>query len=253
MKSILKVLITMVLIIPNIQAQINKNTKITTIKPNTAALLVTKKMTNFQPTTHGFKFANTFKAQVDIAGLNGPTLSGHCAGMTYAALDYFKANKPIPTQDFKPAKGTDLQKFIYERQIKANMDDADKWGELVLNPFGWRTEEFFNWGLQGSNGGRIQELRASIDAGNPVPIGLFKAGNGGVGPHHEVLAIGYDMGRYKGDLGSFKEDVKIYVYDSNFPNSTMTLVAKPGSLSFAYVEDPGCNWLTYFVSKKYVA
>lgn len=230
----------------------NAQVKIT--NPNVAKqvqqALVTKKMTNFNPAIHGFKFANTFSNELNIAGLNGPRLSGYCAGMAYAALDYYNSGISIPSQNFRPLKGTPLYEYIFTRQMNANLWNADKWAELITNPFGWRTDEFFNWGLQGSNGGRIQELKEFIDNGKPVPIGLFKGGNGGFNAHHEVLAIGYDMGRYKGDLGNFKEDFKIYICDANFPNQTMTLAVNPSTQSYYYLEDPSCNWLTYFVDKK---
>lgn len=230
----------------------NAQVKIT--NPNVAKqvqqALVTKKMTNFNPAIHGFKFSNTFSTEISVGGINGPRFSGFCAGMAYAALDYYRAGIAIPTQNFRPLKGTPLYEYIFNRQINANVYNADKWAELITNPFGWRTDEFFNWGLQGSNGGRIQELKEFIDNGKPVPIGLFKGGNGGFNAHHEVLAIGYDMGRYKGDLGNFKEDFKIYICDANFPNQTMTLAVNPSTKSFYYLEDPSCNWLTYFVDKK---
>ena len=94
-------------------------------------------------------------------------------------------------------------------------------------------------------------MREAIDGGNPIPLGLFKGGNGGVGPHHQVLAIGYDMGRYTGDLGSFKEDLKIFIYDPNHPNETVTLRPNPGSNSYSYERYSNEAWMTYFVDKKY--
>jgi hypothetical protein len=112
----------------------------------------------------------------------------------------------------------------------------------------------FNWGLQGTNGGRLQELKTEIDKGNPVPLGLFKPGDGGAGPHHQVLAIGYKGGRYKGDLGAYKEDLEILVYDPNYPGVTRTLKPKPSANIYYYKEDPNntrCQWQTYFVNKKY--
>jgi hypothetical protein len=59
------------------------------------------------------------------------------------------------------------------------------------------------------------------------------------------------MGRYKGDLGMYKEDFKIFIYDPNFPNRVMTLKTDAVNLQFYYVEDSRCKWLTYFVDKKY--
>lgn len=215
------------------------------------------KRTTFDPAKHGFKFANNFQTEIQIAGLNGPRFGGLCGGMVYAALDYYKSGQPIPAQTHRPAAGTTLQQYIYNRQNNSTLlstngsSNADKWLELITNPFGWRTTEFFNWGLQGTNGGRIQELREAIDRGDPTPLGLFKAGNGGAGPHHQVLAIGYDMGRYKGDLGNFKEDFKIFIYDPNHPNQTVTLRVNLTNLSYYYEQYPSEAWMTYFVDKKY--
>lgn len=209
----------------------------------------TRVMTRFNPSVHGFRFRNDF-----VTNFAGIDFSGLCGGMAYSALDYFNNNIPVPTQTSPPANGTPLRQYIYNRQQNATLDNVDKWGELSFNPFGSRTNEFFNWGLQGSNGGRVQELRAEIDAGRPVPLGLYKGGNGGFVYHHQVLAIGYDMGRYTGNLGEFKEDFKIYVYDSNFPRQIKVLrpnISDPRNPRYVYESDPSCAWLTYFVDKKY--
>ncbi len=208
------------------------------------------RMTTFKPEIHGLKFVNTLQTEV----INDVRMSGFCGGMVYTALDYFKAKKPVPIQTYAPANGTPLYTFMWNRQQKSVIDNLDKWTELFVNPFGWRTNEFFNWGLQGYGGGRLQELKAEIDKGNPVPLGLFKPGDGGAGPHHQVLAIGYKGGRYKGDLGAHKEDLEIYVYDPNFPGKTRTLKPRPQSNIYYYKEDPDnarCHWQTYFVNKKY--
>lgn len=232
------------------------NPNIAKTVPQTGAVsnaLANRRMTNFKPEVHGFKFSNTFVTPVDFGGINGLKLGGLCGGMVYSALDYFNARTPIPSQGFRPANKTALQSYIYKRQLNTLQNTPDKWTELIMNPFGWRTNEFFNWGLQGSNSGRIQELKELIDKGMPAPLGLFEAGSGGFRPHHQVLAIGYEMGRYKGDLGANKEDFKIFIYDPNFPNRIMTLKADPVNLRYYYVEDNTCKWLTYFVDKKYAA
>lgn len=208
------------------------------------------KMTTFNPAVNGFKFANTLEVEI----INDVKMSGFCGGMVYTELDYFNAHKPIPTQTFKPANGTPLYDYMWGRQRSSVLDNLDKWTELFVNPFGWRTSEFFNWGLQATGGGRLQELKASIDAGKPVPLGLFKPGNGGTGPHHQVLAIGYNGGRYKGDLGAYKEDLEIMVCDPNFPGVTKILKPDPANNIYYYKDDPGntnCQWQTYFVNRKY--
>lgn len=206
----------------------------------------TARMTRFNPSVHGFRFRNDFIT--NFAGIN---FSGLCGGMAYSALDYFNNGISIPTQTSTPAEGTPLRQYIYNRQQNSTFDNLDKWGELTINPFGQRTAEFFNWGLQGSGGGRLQELRGEIDAGRPVPLGLYKGGNSGFVTHHQVLAIGYDLGRYTGDLGQNKADLKIFVYDSNFPGQTKVLRPNLSNLTYYYESDPTCSWLTYFVDRKY--
>ena len=206
-------------------------------------------MTNFNPARDGFAFDNSFVNDF-IPSLNIRT-SGLCGGMSYAALDYFYEHIPIPTQNFRPPDNSPLQKFLYNREVTSIVSNADKWAELMFNPFGWRTDEFFNWGLQGFNGGRLQELRESIDANKPVPLGLFKAGNAGMGPHHQVIAIGYDLGQYKGDLKGHEEDLKIYLCDPNHPHQTVTLVPNVKNHEYYELEHPDEKWMTYFVDKKY--
>jgi hypothetical protein len=67
-----------------------------------------------------------------------------------------------------------------------------------------------------------------------------------------VLAIGYDLGRYRGDLGAHQGDLKIYVYDPNYPGRTMTLVPDTAREGWRYLEN-GHMWQTYFVDAKYRA
>jgi hypothetical protein len=205
--------------------------------------------TTFNPSRDGFNFANSFQNVVNLpAGVNVRT-SGLCGGMAYTALDYFLAHKPIPRQDYLPAEGTPLQRYIYDRQMTSLTSNIDKWAEVIVNPLGARDSEFFNWGLQGSNGGRLEELRSFIDRGMPVPLGL-KSDKGG---DHQVLAIGYDMGRYRGDLGANEGDLKIFVYDSNHPNNIMTLVPDVPHKVYVYTNPDGNVWRTYFVDKNYHA
>jgi hypothetical protein len=173
--------------------------------------------------------------------------------MTYAALDYWRRGLPVPNQTTVPATGSPLFNYLYSRQVQSILSNVDKWAELVVNPFGWRTDEFFNWGMQDFGGGRLQEIRQFIDAGQPVPLGLFKAGNAGIGPHHQVLAIGYDLGQYAGDLGAHQEDLKIFVADPNFPRQVQVLVPSPATHSYHYVDHADQVWLTYFVDANYQA
>jgi hypothetical protein len=67
---------------------------------------------------------------------------------------------------------------------------------------------------------------------------------------HQILAVGYSMGRYKGDLGKNKQDFKIFVYDPNYPGWNLTLVPDVSRSCYFYVET-GTARRTYFVDRKY--
>lgn len=209
-----------------------------------------RRMTSFSPVQHGFQFSNTFKNNF-ISELDIRT-GGLCGGMVYASLDYYLARKPIPKQTHRPQEGSTLHQYIYDRQVHSLVPNADKWAELGFNPFGARNSEFFNWGLQGFGGGRLQELKSRIDRGIPVPLGLYGAGGQYNGKEHQVLAIGYDCGRYRGDLKNYKDDLKIYVYDPNHPRKIMILRPDLRKQVYYYSNHhERKEWRSYFVDMKY--
>ena len=220
------------------------------ITPITPITLQPAVKTPFNPAGDGFEFANNFK-NIVISELD-VTTSGLCGGMSYAALDYFLASAPIPQQDYMPAEGVPLQSYIYDRQVTSLKENADKWAEYGFNPGGARNREFFNWGLQAGSG-RLGELIAHIDRAQPIPLGLLNAQE--LAMHHQVLATGYELGRYIGDLGDHIEDLSIFIYDPNFPRRGMML--KPDVAAATYIEkyddgtDTGKRWRAYFVDTKY--
>jgi PAN domain len=221
---------------------------------NKQILMRNARSTRFNPSVHGMAFVNSFtnsfipEFDVRTAGL--------CGGMVYTALDFYNANRPVPNWPYPPAEHEVLRQYMYDRQVTSTLSNADKWMEVMINPFGSRNDEFFNWGLQGGPGGRLTELKSSIDAGTPVPLGLRSCGDSCKGDH-QVLAIGYDFGRYKGDLGAYKTDMKIKIYDPNHPGRTMTLIPDLARKRYVLAEDansaqnPRKGWLTWFVDAKY--
>ncbi len=200
--------------------------------------------TGFDPEKHGFRFVNSFTNNVI-----GPPISfethGLCGGMSYTMLDYYNAGRPIPNQEYRPANNTLIQKYLYDRQVNSLTPNIDKWLEVNLNPLGMRTDEFFNWGIKE----RLQELRSFIDRGVPVVLGL--KGTEGTIHDHQVIAIGYDAGRYQGDLGNYKEDIRIFICDPNYPTGTQTLVPNPITKDYYYLDHTDDRWRTYFVDNKY--
>ena len=217
-------------------------------------------MTNFDPTKHGFNFANMFKFPViafDIAW------SGLCGGMSYTALDQYYSGNILPKQSYMPAPRSPFHNWLFSRQITSIQFNLDKWTELFVNPGGARNREFFTWGLQVGSG-RLGELLRMIDAGKPCPLGLQEAGiEYMVGSEkrktlgsHQVVAVGYDLGRYFGDPTQFASDLKIFVYDPNSPGVIKTL--RPNLTAGDWYYDNGAGgvdlanrWRTYFVDMKY--
>jgi hypothetical protein len=202
-----------------------------------------KRMTNFNPRTHGFNFINSFNNDV-VKSLDVRT-GGLCGGMVYSALDYYHAStRPVPRQDFRPANRTPLQSYIYGRQTDSLVPNLTKWGEIRFNPRGARNNEFFRWGLTSE----LRNLKEKIDRGQPVPLGL-KGHNRG---DHQVLAIGYTT-------GASDTDLRIHLYDPNRPNLITTMRPSMRDHLFVYeglVDRSGKsthNWRTYFVDKSYRA
>ncbi len=208
-------------------------------------VMAAPRMTAFDPARQGFAFSNTFHNDF-VPALDIRT-EGLCGGMTFVTLDYYFAKMPIPAQDYRPANRTALQSYLYNRQVEAIQISLDKWAELGFNPGGARNSEFFRWGLDGK--GRIAELRAFIDMGIPVPLGL--QGAQGYSGSHYVLAIGYDMGRYKGDFGSYQEDFKIFILDPNNPRKAKQLIPDFSRQLWRHADDKTTGWHSYFVVKNF--
>lgn len=195
------------------------------------------RMTRFSPEKHSFRFDNSFSN--DVFKTFDIRTGGLCGGMVYSALDYFNKRMPIPFQTYRPANRTRLQSYIYNRQVKSLAPNLPKWANLGVNVEGRRNNAFFQQSIRGTPGGELRKLRQLIDRGSPAPLGLQSYG-GKIGDedspgNHQVLAIGYELGRYVGDGRTHVGDLKILIYDPNHPKKTMTLVADARDRSFYYV------------------
>jgi len=215
----------------------------------------TVRMTRFIPAKHGLAFANTFTNnfinEFDVS------TSGLCGGMIYTALDYYYANKTVPDWPYPPAPHKPLRKILYDRQVNSLEANMDRWIDLYFNPFGRRNWDFFNWGMNLSPGGQLQQLKASIDKGIPTPLGLRSCDENCI-QDHQVIAVGYEIasGKTTGRAGK-SDGIKIFVYDPNHPGRTMTMVPDFTTGRFVYLEypdsaaNPRKGWRTYFVDTKY--
>jgi hypothetical protein len=206
------------------------------------------RMTRFDPTRNGFRFENTFKNDLGA----GARSDGLCGGMMYAAMDYWLSSLPIPTIDYRPAIGTPLQTYLYDRQMTQIASNLDRFADMIagIGPYADKRGYF----ERGINNATLTAIRDRIDAGIPVVLAL-QAMETPLG--HSVLVIGYDMGRYLGDPAAFRTDVKLFVYDPNHKSVIKTLSPDPsGSYRYVYVDtltgsDPHERWLTYFADTRY--
>lgn len=193
----------------------------------------------FAPREHGFRFANTFEN--DAVPLLDLRTGGLCGGMVYAALDYWHAGSEVPPQDYRPANGTPLQRYIYSRQVESLVKNGPRWIQLFADVRGARREQFFRCGLDRGAQGELGILLAALADGAPVPLGLKSPGRGG----HQVLALGCEVGERE-------QDVVIRLYDPNYPGRTMRMVPDLEQRRFVYENGPKhVQWAAWFVDVHY--
>lgn len=180
--------------------------------------------TLFSPAKHGFHFANYFENVIlEDSPFGRIATRGRCGGMAFTALDHFHAGLPLPNfsqEQLRPAlvppDAHPLSKYIYKRQLDSffmlsavkyitwslSPDDA---GFLVKGVARWTREDEF------------PKLRASIDAGKPVTLGLIAARDlAGLQQNHQVVAYGYDT-------IPNKDGLMVHIYDVNAPGKELTL------------------------------
>jgi len=183
----------------------------------------------FLPSTHGFRFRNSFSGsplQVSLGKLGEslgiPQNYGLCGGMSAAAADFFLARRTIPAQSNVPSDSESLYDYIYTRQMDS-LGDAFRYALIFLRWMEMRDE-----GIAGTRSRSIPCLgavRDSIDAGKPIMLGLVfsTTRKGKLWENHQVMA--YDLSRtpvekLKTRSGfSGVTDWSIHIYDPNFPKN----------------------------------
>jgi hypothetical protein len=207
--------------------------------------------TGFTPRQHGFHFPNNFVNHVATlpSGKKIET-SGRCGGMAYASLDYFFADVPVPPytradfpdNDGVPPDGNWLADFIYRRLMDSYCNASA--ARYVL----WtlRKDQPTWLGLRKgvtncTKDEEIPRLRAAIDGGTPVVLGLIGAhdikdvGN----RNHQVVAYGYDF-------DPATEAFSVYIYDNNSPDEEVVLTTGSGNpnVKASNMSEP---WRGFFV------
>jgi hypothetical protein len=140
---------------------------------------------------------------------------GLCGGMCFTALDFYKAAHELPRgagRTDQPVPGNPVRSTIWKRQLDSLFGDAARFLAwlIILNhiPPGRLFGGGPGWLLARSRE-EWEKLTKSVDAGEPVPIGLVRE-TADVFQNHQVLAIGYEQ----------EDEVNrtIYVYDPNCPD-----------------------------------
>jgi hypothetical protein len=186
----------------------------------------TSPRSEFDLASSGFRFENYFQD----AKILGFPATGLCGGMTFAALDYHHAG--YPASDILRIPPTDsgvLGPYIMTRQIQSLTNKGADVGGIILAILGVPIDLVAgimaaavpNYNLQQFIGAQVAadgdlrarsmrdewpKLRQAIDAGQPVPIGLFA--RDGLTNAHQVVAVGYRDGVH---------DRFIRIYDPNEP------------------------------------
>ena len=177
----------------------------------------------FLPSTHAFRFTNSFPNQpvlrIPVPGLGsvpiGDASRGLCGGMIYAVRDMFEIGAPPPADTTPPAPGTPLYRYIVRRLFDSfdiprgvyryyrlmSGPDADAVrGPLVRRGVG-RTSIVDEW----------PRIRLDLDSGQLSPIGIITTRSADplrLGLNHQVLAYAYVQ---RGLV------VTLRVYDPNTP------------------------------------
>jgi len=172
---------------------------------------------DFKPSVHGFKFVNNFSGYpLPFSIPNLPHLSavekayGLCGGMSSAVYDFLLVGRSIPVNTTAPGQGSLLQQYLYRRQV----DTFGAFGEYIAKFAQWMVlPEETILGTQKRTYDEFEEIRAKLDDGNAVVLGLVYVGGGDtfeIWKNHQVLAYAYS------EISATTIDVNIY--DPNYPH-----------------------------------
>jgi hypothetical protein len=174
---------------------------------------------------------------------------GLCGGMSYAALDFFRSGIGVPRDadsGTRPASGTRLRGYLWKRQLRSFFGDLDRflvwmvWLKYI--PSAWPFRGGPAWLVRQSRE-EWAKLKASIDAGDPIPLGLVRDSTS-VFDNHQVLAIGYEE--------KDEDQGIIFAYDPNCPAQVSTVHFVFGGTALTAEEScPGSQALRGFFCEDY--
>lgn len=170
----------------------------------------------FKPSEHGFKFVNNFSGYpLPFSIPNLPNISsvekayGLCGGMSSAVYDFLLSGRQISLDTIAPEQGSILQQYLYRRQV----DTFGAFGEYVAKFAQWMVlPDDTILGTQKRTYDEFEEIRAKLDDGNAVVLGLVYVGGNDsfkIWNNHQVLAYSYS------EISATTIDINIY--DPNYP------------------------------------
>jgi YVTN family beta-propeller protein len=186
----------------------------------------------FDPTRHGFRFPNSFAAGLNFTIPNGVPIFGGtsvdlgsvafglCGGMSYGALDTFRAGSVRPPTTAVPPQSGPVFDYVFGRLVDSiPVGMLARYVDFESRPIEDVRDPLFGTllitGTKTSSLAEVPAIRADLDEGRPVPIGLVLVSlPSPPWDNHQVLAFG----RFR----SGGEDV-LETYDPNFPDATTFL------------------------------
>jgi hypothetical protein len=179
---------------------------------------MTASSTSFTSQADGFRFPNRFEFsfRIDLPLVQsidlGEVVYGLCGGMCYAALDCFKAGRPIPQQEDVPQTGTPLHLYLVDRQVDslslpAGLLKVLEWMMLDDGEVGWLTaaREF-------------PKARRRLDRREPTVLAFIRQhGISDPSQNHQVVARAYDY-------DDRQKKLELCLYDPNHPGEEPQLV-----------------------------
>lgn len=213
--------------------------------------------TGFVPSRNALRFRNAFPSgpvlslrsiglpQVGIGNARG----GLCGGMVFAALDYYWAGRPVPPDAGAPQAGSPMFRYVV-RRLFASFDlprGVLRYQRYMARPDG-------NYRRFGATRPGVlwltivkhwPDIRRSLDAGRPTPLGLVAARGLNpldLGRNHVVLAYDYQL---------TDDNLTIHVYDPNTGPADeiylgLSLAAPDRSTSIAHNIDIGYSIRGFF-------
>ncbi len=174
--------------------------------------------TQFVAEQNGFRFVNSFAlpfpTQIKLPLLGEINLEkvvyGLCGGMSFAALDYYYAGRPVPGYEQVADLPTDYLLYLWGRQL-------DSLGVVVIpKVIEWMLRDDRDVALSTARY-EVPKLRRRLDQGKPVVLALVRAkGISDPTVNHQVIATGYDFDESTRQL-------KVYLCDPNYPRWTSNL------------------------------